>query len=334
MIIVMKRDASSKQIDDVKNTLRSNGCSIEIDYKIKKCIIAAKGRLSPEISVMPGIEAVANGDAQYILASKEYRGSPSTICVNSIELGSPKVVVIAGPCAVESYEQLLSTAKKVKELGATILRGGTFKARTSPYSFRGLGIEGLKMLAQARKETGLPVITEVTTPEQVESATEYVDLLQIGARNMQNFELLERVGKTNLPVLLKRGLMSSIDELLMSAEYIMCNGNEKVILCERGIRTFERQTRFTPDLVAIPLLKSKTHLPVMFDPSHSTGVRELIAPISAGAVACGADGIIVEVHPSPDKALCDGAQSLDFDMFANMLNNISKIVTAIGKTMS
>ncbi|MDH4035608.1 MAG: 3-deoxy-7-phosphoheptulonate synthase, partial [candidate division Zixibacteria bacterium] len=238
-----------------------------------------------------------------------------------------------GPCAVESREQTLRAADAVAEAGATILRGGAFKPRSSPYSFQGLGEEGLQILSAAKQQTGLPVVSEVTTPTVVELVASYADMLQVGARNMQNFALLEAVGRTGKPVLLKRGMMSTIEELLMSAEYILSNGNPNVILCERGIRTFETATRNTLDISAVPVIKSLSHLPVIIDPSHATGQRSLIEPMAKAAIAAGADGLIIEVHPDPDEALCDGAQSLYPADFAKLMDQLRRIVEATGRKM-
>jgi 3-deoxy-7-phosphoheptulonate synthase len=240
---------------------------------------------------------------------------------------------MAGPCAVESHEQLLVTARAVKQAGAKVLRGGAFKPRTSPYSFQGLGVEGLKLLAEARKETGLPVVTEVIAPEMVPLVSTYADILQIGARNMHNYSLLHAVGEIQRPVLLKRGMMSTIEELLMAAEYILSHGNDRVILCERGIRTFEPYTRNTIDISAVPLLKKLTHLPVIVDPSHATGKWELVGPVSKAAIAAGADGLIIEVHPSPEQALSDGPQSLRPERFEALMEELDPIAKAVGRTL-
>jgi len=253
--------------------------------------------------------------------------------VGDVEVGGNRVVVIAGPCAVESWNQLLSTAEFVKSQGASMLRGGAFKPRTSPYSFQGLGVKGLRLLAKVRDKVGLPIVTEVMAPEDVKLVSEYADVLQIGARNMQNFKLLIEVGRADKPVLLKRGLSATVEEWLCSAEYILKEGNGQVILCERGIRTFERLTRNTLDLSSIPIVKSVSHLPVIVDPSHGTGRRELVKPMAKAAVAAGADGIMVEVHPNPDEALSDGPQSLRFKDFAELMREITPIVEAVGRRL-
>ena len=267
------------------------------------------------------------------LVDKRTPQDRTLVSVNGVEIGGEKVVVMAGPCAVEGMDQIVSTAKHAQAAGATILRGGAYKPRTSPYSFQGLGVQGLKMLAESRNQTGMPVVTEIVDPDMIDVVSSYADMLQIGARNMQNFALLKAAGKSNRPVLLKRGLMSTIQELLNAAEYILAEGNENVVLCERGIRTFETHTRNTLDISAVPILKQLTHLPVIVDPSHATGLRELILPVSRAAIAAGADGIIVEVHPNPDIALSDGPQSLDFDGFNELMNGITPIVEAMGRSL-
>jgi 3-deoxy-7-phosphoheptulonate synthase len=251
--------------------------------------------------------------------------------IKGVKVGEGTVTVMAGPCAVESEQQVLATAHAVKARGASIMRGGAFKPRTSPYSFRGLEVEGLKLLAKARAETGLPIVTEVMSEASVDDVAEYADILQIGTRNAQNFFLLEAVAKAKKPVLLKRGMSSSIQEWLLAAEYILAKGNPNVILCERGIRTFETAARNTMDINAVPLVKELSHLPIVADPSHGTGKRRLVEPVALGMVAAGADGLILEVHPSPEHALSDGAQSLDFDMFASVMANVAKVAAAVGK---
>jgi 3-deoxy-7-phosphoheptulonate synthase len=267
------------------------------------------------------------------LVDKRAPQDSTIVSVKGVEIGGEKVVVMAGPCAVEGMDQIVSTAKHVQTAGATILRGGAYKPRTSPYSFQGLGVQGLKMLAESRNQTGMPVVTEIVDPEMIDVVSSYADMLQIGARNMQNFALLKAAGKSNKPVLLKRGLMSTIQELLNAAEYILAEGNENVVLCERGIRTFETHTRNTLDISAVPILKQLTHLPVIVDPSHATGLRDIILPVSRAAIAAGADGIIVEVHPNPDIALSDGPQSLDFKGFNELINGITPIVEAMGRNL-
>jgi len=281
---------------------------------------------------MQGVERVIFESNNFKLVSREFKPEQTKIkLINNVEIGGKKVVIIAGPCAVESKEQLIECANFIKDHGASILRGGAFKPRTSPYNFQGLKKKGLEILAEIRTETGLPVVTEVISCEDVNLVAKYADILQIGARNMQNFSLLKKVGKTNRPVLLKRGMSATIEEFLLSAEYIVSNGNPHVILCERGIRTFERMTRNTLDLSAIPIIKQLSHLPIIVDPSHATGRRELIKPMSMAAIAAGADGIMVEVHPHPEKALVDGAQSLGFSDFLKMIQELIPIAMVTGR---
>ena len=275
------------------------------------------------LEIADGVDKVVAVTESYKLANRKFHPEPTSVSLSSTQVGPESLTVMAGPCAVESFSQLLETAFAVKKAGARILRGGAFKPRTSPYSFQGLETEGLKYMKEARDATGLSVICEVTSPRAIEEAVKYVDLLQIGARNMQNFELLKEAGKTGLPVLLKRGLAATIDEWLNASEYIMSEGNPNVILCERGIRTFESATRNTLDLSAVPVLRQKTHLPVIVDPSHATGVRAYVAPMAKAAVAAGADGLMIEVHPCPEKALSDGPQSLTFREFESLMAELA-----------
>ena len=267
------------------------------------------------------------------LVSRKSRPEGTVVDVKGIPIGSREIVVMAGPCAVENEEQLSETARNVRAGGASMLRGGAFKPRTSPYSFQGLGSEGLEMLERARKLTGMPVVTEVMDTRQVENVARYADMLQIGSRNMQNFPLLKEVGQSSKPVLLKRGMMATIDEYLHAAEYLLSQGNSQVVLCERGIRTFETSTRYTLDLNAIPILKQRTHLPVIVDPSHGTGVRSLVPTMSKAAVAAGADGLLIEVHYRPDKALCDGSQSLYPEEFSLLMEELRKVASAVGRSI-
>jgi len=267
------------------------------------------------------------------LAARSEDRESTLIRIGDVVMGGEKVIVIAGPCSVESREQLMGAARAVKAAGASMLRGGAFKPRTLPYSFQGLGVEGLKILAEAREETGLPVVTEVMAPEQVAVVEEYADVLQIGARNVQNYPLLKRVGKAGKPVLLKRGLASTIEEWLSAAEYVLHGGNPDVILCERGIRSYGKLTRFTLDLAAVPLLKEVSHLPVVVDPSHGTGIRSLVKPMSKAAVAAGADGLIVEVHPNPGEAMSDGAQSLRPEDFKTLMEELKPVARSVGRRL-
>lgn len=268
-----------------------------------------------------------------VRVNRKAKADPSVIDVSGIPIGPGALAIIAGPCAVESYEQLLETAKAVKRAGGVLLRGGAFKPRSSPYNFQGLGEEGIKMLAEVRKETGLPFVTEVMDPRMVEFVAEYADMLQVGSRNMHNYPLLVEVGKTRKPVLLKRGMMATIEEFLLSAEYILNQGNGQVVLCERGIRTYETTTRNTLDLSAVPMLKHLTHLPVIVDPSHGTGLRWMVPPMANASVAAGADGLIIEIHHKPEEALCDGHQSLSPDEFSLLMSDLKKVAKAIGRDL-
>lgn len=287
--------------------------------------------MASQIAEMPGVAAIRSEAPPYPQVSREYREGVSIVDVGDVAVGGPEVVVMAGPCSVESVEQLTAVAEGVAAAGARILRGGAFKPRTSPYSFQGLGEEGLYLLAAAREQTGLPVVTEVVAPEDVGLISAHADMLQVGARNMQNFRLLSEVGSQPRPVLLKRGISSSIEELLLAAEYIVSAGNNRVILCERGIRTFETATRNTFDVSAVPVLKRETHLPVIVDPSHASGNRELVSPLAAAGVAAGADGVLVEVHNNPDQALSDGPQSLTIPSFGEMIGLLKNVADAVGR---
>jgi 3-deoxy-7-phosphoheptulonate synthase len=280
---------------------------------------------------MPGVDKVMPILQPYKLASRETKDGDTVIKVGDVEIGGPKCIVMAGPCAVESEEQLMATATAVKKAGASMLRGGAFKPRTSPYSFQGLGEEGLKILARAREETGLPVVTEVMDASDVKLIESYADVLQVGARNVQNFALLKAVGLAKKPILLKRGMMTTLDELLMSAEYVMASGNDNVMLCERGIRTFETSMRNTLDISAVPVLKEKTHLPVIVDPSHAIGQWRFVLPLAKAAVAVGADGLMIEVHPDPRNALSDGPQSLKPEKFHKLMDEIESIANIVRK---
>ncbi|MFH1373221.1 MAG: 3-deoxy-7-phosphoheptulonate synthase [bacterium] len=335
MIVVMKADAGVKQTGAVITKVQQLGYEPHPSQGEKKTIIGMIGngiKFDPQTFLaMPGVENVVPILQPFKLASREFKKSSTVVSLNGTRIGGNKVVVMAGPCAVESRDQLLKTAEVVAEAGASILRGGAFKPRTSPYSFQGLGEEGLKILREAGDKTGLGVVTEVMSPMTVDLVAAYADILQVGARNMQNYSLLEAVGKTTKPVLLKRGLMSTVEELLMAAEYILSNGNPNVILCERGIRSFEKYTRNTLDIAAVPVIKSLSHLPIIVDPSHATGHRYLVAPVSLSAVAAGADGLIIEVHPKPEEALSDGAQSLHPEEFAELMNNLGRVAVAVGR---
>jgi 3-deoxy-7-phosphoheptulonate synthase len=335
VIIVMKRDAADAEVQRVADRIVEIGFRTHLSRGEERTIIGVIGDERPVdwqvFERMEGVEKILRVLPAYKLASRDFKPDNTVIPINGTRIGDRKVVVMAGPCAVEDRAQMREVAQALKEAGIQILRGGAFKPRTSPYSFQGLGREGLEILAEMREEFGLAVVTEVMAPEQVPLVAGYADILQIGARNMQNFALLHAVGEMGKPVLLKRGMMSTIEELLMSAEYILSHGNYQVMLCERGIRTFEPYTRNTFDINAIPLLKSLTHLPVMADPSHGTGKWDLVGAISKAAVAAGTDGLIVEVHPHPSRALSDGAQSLKLAAFAELMAELRAVARAVGR---
>lgn len=326
MIVIMKPNASEEAVRKVTGIIESNGLSVHLSKGDQVTIIGVVGdktRLyGSNIEIAEGVDKVVSVTESYKLANRKFHPEPTVIKVHNTEIGPGTLTVMAGPCAIESSGQLMETAFAVKKAGATFLRGGAYKPRTSPYSFQGLETEGLKYMKEARDATGLSVICEVTGSQAIESAVQYVDMLQIGARNMQNFELLKEAGKTSLPILLKRGLSATIDEWLNAAEYIMSEGNENVVLCERGIRTYETSTRNTLDLSAIPVLRQRTHLPVIVDPSHATGVRAYVEPLAKAAVAAGADGLMIETHPCPEQALSDGPQSLTFDEFDGLMERL------------
>ncbi len=337
MIIVTRKGVTAEELDHIRERVESYGLRTHVSRGEERTIIGCVGdeealRHVPLLSI-PGVEAVHEVLKPYKLASREFAAEPTRVPLRDAELGGRALVVIAGPCSVEGREMLEATAHRVQAAGARALRGGAFKPRTSPYSFRGLGEEGLRILADVRAETGLPVVTEVMDTRQVELVASYADVLQIGARNMQNFNLLTEVGRLQRPVLLKRGMAATIKDLLLAAEYVMSQGNPHVILCERGIRTFGTETRNTFDLAAIPVLKRETHLPVIADPSHAGGRRHLVAPLSYAAVAAGADGLMVEVHPDPATATSDGDQSLDFDEFDAMMSGLAAFAEAAGRTL-
>ncbi len=326
MIIIMKPNASDEAILKVTQLVESRGLQVHLSKGHQVTIVGVVGDKTKlqdsNVEISDGVDKIVNVTESYKLVNKKFHPEDTIVKVGSTTIGAGTMTVMAGPCAIESKEQLLETAFAVKKAGATFLRGGAYKPRTSPYSFQGLEAEGLKYMKEAREATGLNVICEVTSQRAIEAAVQYVDMLQIGARNMQNFELLKEAGKSGLPVLLKRGLSATIDEWLNAAEYIISEGNENIVLCERGIRTFETATRNTLDISAIPVLKSKTHLPVIVDPSHATGVRAYVEPLAKAAVAVGADGLMIEVHPNPAIALSDGPQSLTFDQFHQLMNDL------------
>lgn len=330
MIIVMKRNATEQEIQNVISWIESVGYKAHPSRGIERTIIGAVGdeRGKNELKSaehLAGVEKTMPILKPYKLASREYRDTRTVIRTGDVEIGGPKFVVMAGPCSIESEEQLMESAYVVRKGGAQILRGGAFKPRTSPYSFQGMEEEGLKLLKKVRDWTGMPVVTEVMNTTEVDMVEEYADILQIGARNIQNFALLKRVGHARKPILLKRGLMTTIDEFLMSAEYILSSGNDNVILCERGIRTFETATRNTLDISAVPVLKELTHLPVIVDPSHAAGHWKYVLPLARAAVAVGADGLLVEVHPEPEKAVSDGLQSLKPEKYYQLMEEIGRL---------
>ena len=338
MIVVMKTGCSQDEISHVTKRIEDIGLKAHISQGVEHTVIGVLGKVFPELrdalELLPGVDQVIPVSKPYKLASREFHPRDTMVKLNDVTIGGDEIVVMAGPCAIESEEQLLSTAQAVKAAGATILRGGAFKPRTSPYQFRGLGESGLKMLAEVGEETQMPIISEVMAPSDVDLVAKYVDILQIGARNMQNFILLDEVGKTKKPVLLKRGLSSNFQEWLLAAEYILSQGNEHVILCERGIRTFETYTRNTMDISAIPIIEKVSHLPIVADPSHATGKWYLVSPLALAAVAAGADGLLIEVHPNPDLALADGPQSLTFDNFRLLMSQIPTIAKARNRKLA
>ena len=333
MVIVMKVNATQNDINYVAGRAASLGLKTHISRDNGHAVIGLLGdfrALNPAaLAGLRGVEKIISLDRPFRLASKEYKGDDTVVSLDGCQIGGEQVIIMAGPCAIENRKMLMETARAVKEAGARMLRGGAFKPRTSPYSFQGMGEEGLKILAEARKETGLNIVTEVMTPEQVPLVSKYADVLQIGTRNMQNYGLLHAAGESGMPVLLKRGMMSTVEELLMSAEYILSHGNQNVILCERGIRTFETYTRNTLDINAVPLLKELTHLPVIVDPSHATGKTSLVRAVSRAGVAAGADGLLIEVHPDPENALSDGNQSLSLQQFADLMTEVGMIAQAV-----
>ena len=337
MIVVMKPSATQEDLERVLERVQRLGLEAHLSSGESHTIIGLVGETGRidrnAFEVMPGVERVVRVAEPFKLANREFHPQDTVIQVGDVTIGGEQIVIMAGPCSVESRSQLLETAHAVKEAGAHILRGGAFKPRSSPYSFQGLGEEGLKYLAEAREIYGMPIITEVMAPEEVDLVASYADILQIGARNMQNYRLLQAVGRQEKPVFLKRGLSATLQELLMSAEYVLSNGNPNVMLVERGIRTFERYTRNTFDINAIPALKQMSHLPVIGDPSHGTGKWQLVAPIAKAAIAAGADGLMIEVHPRPAEAFSDGAQSLKPKRFQALMDDLRVLTQALGRTI-
>jgi 3-deoxy-7-phosphoheptulonate synthase len=338
MIIVMKHEAEPKEIEAVVKRVEELGYKVHLSRGEARTIVGIIGAEEHKIQngtfeAMEGVEKTMRVMQPFKVASRDFSHEDTVININGVKIGGQRVVVMAGPCSVESRTMILETAHAVKEAGGSVLRGGAFKPRSSPYSFQGMGEEGLRYLAEARELTGLPIVTEVMSTDEVELVSEYSDILQVGARNTQNYSLLKALGKVNRPIFLKRGMSSTIQELLMSAEYILAGGNMQVMVGERGIRTYETATRFTFDVNAIPVLKELTHLPVVADPAHGTGKASLVTPIAKAAVAAGADSIMVEVHPDPSKAWSDGAQSLTLERFASMMQELRPVAEAVGRTL-
>lgn len=335
MIIIMKPGASKEAVQKVTALIEANGLQVHLSEGSEVTIVGVVGDKKKlngiNIEIAEGVDKIVAVTESYKLANKKFHPDDSIIKVGNTAIGPGSLTIMAGPCAIENQQQLMNTAFAVKKAGANFLRGGAYKPRTSPYSFQGLEEEGLRYMKEAREATGLNVICEVTSQHAIESAVKYVDMLQIGARNMQNFELLKEAGRANVPVLLKRGLCATIDEWLNAAEYIMSEGNENVVLCERGIRTYETATRNTLDISAVPVLRSRTHLPVIVDPSHATGVRAYVAPLAKSAIAAGADGLMIEVHPNPACALSDGPQSLTFEQFEQLTSELRPYANLAGR---
>jgi 3-deoxy-7-phosphoheptulonate synthase len=339
MMIVMKEGATKDQVDAVVERVESVGAAAHVSEGEVLTVVGAIGdreRIANlDLAGAAGVDRVVPISKPYKLASKQFKHGASTVVeVDGRRVGGTNFAIIAGPCTVESREQLLSTADAVKEGGASMLRGGAYKPRTSPYSFQGLGDEGLRLLREAKEATGLPIVTELMDPRDLEPVLEVADVIQVGARNMQNYSLLAEIGRSGRPVLLKRGLAAQVEELLMASEYVLKEGNDQVMLCERGIRTFETATRFTLDIMAIPVIKELSHLPVVVDPSHAAGRRDLVLPLSLAAAAAGADGIIVEVHHDPDAAICDGPQAVPADQFSDYVDQVRRVSELVGKELS
>ena len=332
MIVVLNRDSTKENLDSIQKRIEGHGLRAQISTGVERTVVGVLGSIpsefKDEMELMPGVAEVVLISKPYKLASREFHPEGSIIRVGNAVIGGPDPVVMAGPCSVEDEEQMVATAKAVKKAGATVLRGGAYKPRTSPYSFRGMGLDGLKLLNIAKQETGLPIITEVMSPADVDTVAQYADILQIGARNMQNYNLLDEVGATRMPVMVKRGMSAPYEEWLLAAEYVLAAGNSQVMLCERGIRGFEQFTRFTMDVAAIPVIQRLSHLPIIADPSHSTGKWYLVTPVALAAVAAGAHGLLIEVHPNPDVAKCDGAQSLTFENFDSLMGQVGAVASA------
>ena len=337
MIIVMKQDALAEDIHDIERELTEDGMNVQRNEGVHCTVLGVIGDTgildTDALTMRPGVERIMRVSEPFKKANKKFHPVDSVIEIGDVKIGGGNFGVIAGPCSVETKEQMEETAAAVKAAGAKLMRGGAYKPRTSPYAFQGLEKKGLELLQAARAHTGLPIVSEIVSPKHIEMFEMCVDVIQIGARNMQNFDLLKEVGKTNKPILLKRGLSSTIEEWLMSAEYIMSRGNNNVILCERGIRTFEKYTRNTLDLSAVVAVKQLSHLPVVVDPSHATGRSDMVEPMALAAVAAGADGLLIEVHNNPAKALCDGPQSLTPEVFSGLMTKVKAMLELTGKTM-
>ncbi|MFH2070964.1 MAG: 3-deoxy-7-phosphoheptulonate synthase [Elusimicrobiota bacterium] len=337
MILVIKNDITEEKYNYILEKIKQLGFTPHISRGVKKTIVGMIGeqaeRYKDIFESIEGVEQISEIEKPFKLASREFKEENTVIDINGVQIGGKKIAIIAGPCAVETRESIIEIAKLVKAAGAVLLRGGAFKPRTSPYTFQGLGEEGLKYLAEAKRMTGLGIVTEVMRIDQIPLVYKYADVLQVGARNVQNFDLLKEVGKVDKPVLLKRGMATTVKELLMSAEYIMSQGNYKVILCERGIRTFEDSTRFTLDLNAIPVIKSLSHLPVIVDPSHGVGIRSFVPTMAKASIVAGADGLMVEVHIRPEDALSDGPQSMLPEQFSELVKDLQKLAAVIGRTI-
>jgi 3-deoxy-7-phosphoheptulonate synthase len=336
MIVEMIKGASPEEVDDVAQRAKSLGLNVQLNIGTDKTVVAILGSNTGQLStdlfaILPGVERVARIMKPYKLASREFKAEDSLVYINGIEIGGKRIVVMAGPCAVEGEEQIVEAARAVRKSGACVLRGGTFKPRTSPFSFQGLAKDGLELLARARQQFGIPVITEVVDPHDVSLVSKYADILQVGSRNMQNFALLTSIGRSKCPVVLKRGFSCTVTEWLTAADYLLAEGNNQVILCERGIRTFEDSIRFSLDISSIPVIKSVSHLPVIVDPSHATGHYSLVPAVAKAAVAAGADGLLIEVHPNPKEALVDGLQSLTPSDFARLMGELRAIAKSVGR---
>ena len=338
MIVEMVRGAPQKQVDAVIQRAHDHGFEVQLNIGTDKVVVAIlgsdTGRVSTDrFAVLPGVEAVTRIMRPYKLASHEFRAEPSQVRIGDVVVGGPKVVVMAGPCSVESYDQLLATARHVSSVGATMLRGGAYKPRSSPFSFQGLGKEGVDLLVKVKQELGVPLVSEIIDPHFLEVMVDDVDVLQIGARNMQNYSLLRAVGRSGKPSILKRGLAATVTEWLQAADYLLASGGSQVILCERGIRTFEDSTRFTLDISSVGVIKRSSHLPVIVDPSHAAGHYQLVPTLARAAVAAGADGLLIEVHPDPANALSDGLQSLSFSDFERLMGELKAIAAAVGRSI-